>query len=90
MFHIAVALTAIGKTVEIVIVKEESALTENEKQIVLLYNEYRDFSSKKNELNEVNKKNMKHLNQMLKIMKYSHSIRILIRKNLYQLLQLLS
>jgi SSS family solute:Na+ symporter len=40
MFHIAVALTAIGKTVEIVTIKPESALTQTEKMNVELHTEY--------------------------------------------------
>jgi SSS family solute:Na+ symporter len=50
MFHIAVALTAIGKTVEIVTVKPETALTRIEKNNVSLYQEYKDLKSRKTDL----------------------------------------
>jgi SSS family solute:Na+ symporter len=50
MFHIAVALTAIGKTVEIVTVKPESALTQEEKLKVDQYLEYNELKYSDNEL----------------------------------------
>ncbi len=45
MTVIAVGLTAIGKTVEIVTVKPESALTQSEKNSITLYEEYRALKS---------------------------------------------
>ena len=45
MFHIAVALTAIGKTVEIVTVKPETELSVIEKRSVEAYREFRELKS---------------------------------------------
>ena len=50
MFHIAVALTAIGKTVEIVTVKPESELTQEEKFKRDQYLEYDELKYSDNEL----------------------------------------
>ncbi|HGY55341.1 MAG TPA: sodium:solute symporter family protein [Caldithrix abyssi] len=61
MFHIAVALTAIGKTVEILTVKQEFELNSIEKQNVKLYNEYSQLKSNLNELNEKEKERFNEL-----------------------------
>ncbi len=50
MFNIAVALTAIGKTVEIVTVKPESALSRIEQKNVDQYSEYSELKSGESEL----------------------------------------
>ncbi|OVE80556.1 hypothetical protein BVY01_00020, partial [bacterium I07] len=47
MFYIAIGLTAIGKTVEIITVKPETAYTESERQVKQVYDEFKLLSEKR-------------------------------------------
>ena len=66
MFYIAIGLTAIGKTVEIVTIKPETELTQVERNNVSLYSEYKELSATNKNLTSLEEKRLNELEPLVK------------------------
>jgi len=63
MFYIAIGLTAIGKTIEILTIKPDTALTQTERKVIGQFHEYKSLNARIDDLNSGEKQKLAELEE---------------------------